>query len=73
MHQKRGEIQEQDVPKFEMLIRRCRTTEEYAQVVAALNHYLDDLKTGTDRYAKLLRDDLLGSDDADDDTQDDAP
>lgn len=63
-HQKQGEVLEQDFPKFEMLIRRCRTPEEYDQVMGALNHYLADLKTGTDRYAKLLRDDVLGSDDA---------
>jgi hypothetical protein len=63
-HEKAGSILPEDVPKFEMLIRRCRTPEEHGQVMFALNHYLDDLKTAPDRYARLLRDDLGLDDEA---------
>lgn len=67
MHEKTGKILPEDVPKFEMLIRRCRTPEEHGQVMSALNHYLDDIKTANDRYARLIRDDdPLGLDDAED-------
>jgi len=64
-HQRNGKILPEDVPKFEMIIRRCRTLEDHVQVMAALTHYLSDLKTAPDRYARLLRDDL-GLDDAED-------
>lgn len=64
-HQKNGKVLSEDIPKFEMLIRRCRTLEDHVQVMAALDHYLNDLKTAPDRYARLLRDDL-GLDDAGD-------
>lgn len=65
-HQVIGRILPEDVPKFEMIIRRCRTAEEHAQVMAAMDHYLNDLKTASDKYARLLRDDLGLEDDAED-------
>lgn len=61
-HQRTGKILPNDVPKFEQLIRRCRTSEETAQVLGALDHYLNDIKTATDRYALLMQDDPLGLD-----------
>jgi hypothetical protein len=65
-HQRLGKILPQDVTKFEMIIRRCRTLEEHVQVMQALDHYLNDIKTAPDRYARLLRDDLGLDDDAED-------
>lgn len=59
-----GSILPEDGPKFEMIIRRCRTLQDHAQVMAAIDHYLNDLKTAPDRYARLLRDDLGLDDDA---------
>jgi hypothetical protein len=64
-HRRSGRILPEDSVKFEMIIRRCRTLEEHVQVMAAMDHYLNDMKTATDRYARLLRDDL-GLDDAED-------
>jgi hypothetical protein len=55
-HHKAHKILDQDLPTFEMLFRRCRTSEETAQVMAALHHYMEDIRTATDRYAVLMRD-----------------
>jgi hypothetical protein len=63
MHDRSGKILPGDASKFEMLIRRCRTPEDHAQVMAALTHYLDDMSTSSDRYARLMRDDILKDDD----------
>ena len=64
-HHRRGKVQDQDLPKFELLIRRCRVPDDFRQVLAALNHYLTDIETGRDRYALLMQQDPfnLGEDD----------
>ncbi len=47
-----------------MLIRRCRTPKETSQVMQALHHYMEDIKTASDRQALLMRDDdVFGLDD----------
>ena len=56
-HHRAKRILDADVPKFEALIRRCRTDEETQQVLGALHHYMEDIKTASDRYARLARDD----------------
>lgn len=55
-HHKAGKILDADLPRFEMLIRRCRTPEDIEQVMAALHHYMEDIRTATDRHALIMRD-----------------
>lgn len=60
-----GKILDKDMPTFEMIIRRCRTPDEYHQVNAVLHHYMEGYKTEWDHLSLVLRDEVVKSEEAD--------